>query len=220
MNRKIKAPDIAESVFDIGYLTFDLIAGIVFLINASGRTLFLLYGILTLILGIGDGFHLIPRVIKALKGTDEKVKVMLGKGLEVSSITMTVFYVILMYIWKYTFNLEVPAIIFVLVWLSAIARIIICLLPQNNWCGNGNMKLSLLRNSVFLITGAGIITLYIISGNANNYHLYRMAIAITISFACYIPVTLLSKKKPMIGMLMIPKTCAYIWMIVMGLELL
>ena len=38
--------------------------------------------------------------------------------------------------------------------------------------------------------------------------------------ACYLPVTLLSKKMPKIGMLMIPKTCAYVWMIVMGLQLL
>ena len=28
------------------------------------------------------------------------------------------------------------------------------------------------------------------------------------------------KKKPKVGLLMIPKTCAYMWVIVMGLELL
>lgn len=48
----------------------------------------------------------------------------------------------------------------------------------------------------------------------------RMAAAIIISFGCYLPVTLLGKKIPKIGMLMIPKTCAYIWVIVMGLQLL
>lgn len=44
--------------------------------------------------------------------------------------------------------------------------------------------------------------------------------AIILSFGCYIPVTLFSKKKPMVGLLMIPKTCAYMWMIAMGLQLL
>lgn len=48
----------------------------------------------------------------------------------------------------------------------------------------------------------------------------RMVYAIIISFGCYFPVTLFSRRKPMIGMLMIPKTCAYIWMIVMGLQLM
>ena len=39
-------------------------------------------------------------------------------------------------------------------------------------------------------------------------------------FGCYIPVTLFSKTKPKVGLLMIPKTCAYMWIIAMGLELL
>ena len=82
------------------------------------------------------------------------------------------------------------------------------------------MKLSLIRNGVFLVTGIGIIILYAMSGNTYGYHMTRMVAAIIISFGCCIPVTLLSKKKPMIGMLMIPKTCAYIWMIIMGLQLL
>jgi hypothetical protein len=41
-----------------------------------------------------------------------------------------------------------------------------------------------------------------------------------ISFGCYIPVTLFSKTKPRVGLLMIPKTCAYMWIIAMGLQLL
>lgn len=50
--------------------------------------------------------------------------------------------------------------------------------------------------------------------------LTRMVAAILISFGCYLPVTLMSKKHPKVGLLMIPKTCAYIWIIAMGLELL
>ena len=53
-----------------------------------------------------------------------------------------------------------------------------------------------------------------------DYHLNRMVYAIIISFGCYLPVTLLSKKYPKVGLLMIPKTCAYVWVIVMGLQLL
>lgn len=62
--------------------------------------------------------------------------------MQISSITMTVFYIILMYIWKFTFP------------------------------------------------------------------------------GFTIPVTLFSKTKPKVGLLMIPKTCAYMWIIAMGLKLL
>ena len=198
-----------EAIFDACYLIFDLIAGILFFVYSKGNPLFILYGVLTLTLCGGDAFHLVPRIKRAVYGTNDKIKRQLGIGLQVSSITMTVFYIILLFIWKLTFPI------------SAIIRIVVCFLPQNNWTSEeGNRRLSLIRNAVFAITGIGVILLYAISGNMYDLHMNRMVAAIIISFGCYIPVTLWSKKKPMVGLLMIPKTCAYMWVIVMGLQLL
>ena len=90
---------IGESVFCIGYLVFDLIAGIIFLTNGSDQ-LFFLYGIMTLLLGCGDAFHLVPRVIKHIKGESDRVKWWMNFGLAVTSVTMTVFYIVLLYIWR------------------------------------------------------------------------------------------------------------------------
>ena len=61
MNHKAsqpKMPDRMEAVFDAAYLIFDLIAGILFFTMAQGRSLFILYGGLTLTLCGGDAFHL------------------------------------------------------------------------------------------------------------------------------------------------------------------
>lgn len=41
-------------------------------------------------------------------------------------------------------------------------------------------------------------------------------LAVVISFACYIPVVLFADIVPMVGMLMIPKTCAYVWIVLIG----
>ena len=161
-------------------------------------------------------------MLRAVKGSNEKIERQLGIGLQISSITMTVFYILLLYIWKQTFyEMTAPVMLEILIWVSAAIRIVVCMLPQNNWCGEeGNRKLSVIRNAVFAVTGICVIVLYVMSGNTYGYHMTRMAAAIVVSFGCYLPVTLLSKKMPKIGMLMIPKTCAYIWMIVMGLQLL
>ena len=221
-NYKPKMPDIMEAIFDAGYLIFDLIAGFIFLTSAKGNTLFILYGILTLTLCGGDAFHLVPRIFRVIYGSSEKIKRQMGRGLQISSITMTVFYIILMYVWKYTFpDLNAPVAVEAMIWISAIIRIVVCILPQNNWCTDeGNMKLSVIRNAVFAVTGIGVIILYAISGNAGGYHMTKMVAAIIISCGCYIPVTLFSKTKPKVGLLMIPKTCAYMWIIAMGLQLL
>lgn len=213
--------DLFEVVFDIGYLSFDLVAGILFFVFSKNNPLFVMYGVLTLTLCFGDAFHLIPRVKRALNGTSEKIERQLGIGLQISSITMTVFYVLLLYIWKLTFpEIKSPQILDILIWASAIIRIAVCLLPQNDWTGDGNLKLSIIRNTVFAVTGICVIILYKISGNSNGIQMGKMVWAIIISFLCYIPVTVFSKKFPKIGALMMPKTCAYIWMIAMGLQLL
>ena len=41
-------------------------------------------------------------------------------------------------------------------------------------------------------------------------------LAVVVSFACYIPVVLFADQVPAVGMLMIPKTCAYVWTVLIG----
>ena len=116
---KPQVPDIMEAIFDAGYLIFDLIAGILFFAFSKGNPLFILYGVLTLTLCGGDAFHLVPRIIRAVHGSNDKIKRQLGLGLQVSSITMTAFYIILLYIWKLTFpELTAPVAVEAMIWIS------------------------------------------------------------------------------------------------------
>ena len=223
---------IGESVFCIGYLVFDLIAGIIFLADGSEQ-LFLLYGTMTLLLGFGDAFHLVPRVIKHIKGESTRVKWWMDFGLAVTSITMTVLYIILLYIWKALNNHHISQTVPALaenqtvsalaagctgvIWSMALARIILCLLPQNDWFGKGNKKLSLCRNTIFSIIGVAEIMLFVMMGGSYGI---TMAICIFFSFLFYFPVTLFAKENPKIGMLMIPKTIMYIIIISLGLAML
>ena len=43
-----------------------------------------------------------------------------------------------------------------------------------------------------------------------------MWLTILLSFGFYIPVVLWAEIVPMVGMLMIPKTCAYVWTVLIG----
>ena len=55
---KSRMPQIGEAIFCIAYLVFDLIAAIVFFVNASGSQALLLFGVLTIVLGGGMHFTL------------------------------------------------------------------------------------------------------------------------------------------------------------------
>ncbi|MEG1661598.1 MAG: hypothetical protein RR332_03695, partial [Clostridiales bacterium] len=55
------------------------------------------------------------------------------------------------------------------------------------------------------------------SAKAQKDSAFRLLwLAIVVSFACYIPVVVFADALPAMGILMIPKTCAYVWMVVIG----
>ena len=219
---RMKVSEWMENIFDILYLSFTLTAALIYFDLFNSQIEILLYGFLALVLGAGDAFHLIPRMLVNAQGEREDSARWLGNGQKVTSITMTVFYVILFQIWQLLYpDLPAPLIVTILVYALAVLRIVICFFPQNEWTdGKGNLKWSLYRNIPFLIMGILIAMLFIWSGITYDDGFRWMSLAIIISFACYLPVTLLAKKYPKVGMLMIPKTCAYIWMLVMGFSLI
>lgn len=220
--KKSRMPQIGEAIFCIGYLLFDLAAAIIFFARADGVSALILFGILTLVLGGGDAFHLVPRIIRAFGGDSPRLQWWSGLGLMVSSITMTVFYLLLFYVWKaISPEVSYPSLLPMILWATAAVRVVLCLFPQNNWFREeGNLTWAVWRNLPFAVTGLCLVILFLLSGNTGGYGLWKMSVAIVISFACYFPVVLLAKKRPMVGMLMIPKTMAYIWMISMGLRLI
>lgn len=65
--------------------------------------------------------------------------------------------------------------------------------------------------------GILIVVLFYKSSREHNDKLFKnMWLTIVISFGFYIPVVLFADMVPMIGMLMIPKTLAYVWTVWIG----
>ena len=158
---KPQMPDVMEAIFDTAYLLFDLVAAILFFIFSKGNVLFILYGILTLTLGGGDAFHLVPRIIRAACGTNDRIKKQLGIGLQISSITMTVFYILLYYVWWLRYQVEGKRNLTVIVYVLALVRVILCLFPQNEWThADAPLSWEIYRNIPFALLGLLVILLF------------------------------------------------------------
>ena len=82
-------PVLPESIFDVCYLVFAVVSGIRLLRYANGRRDIRLFGWMALILGCGDAFHLVPRILNYW--IDGDFTAALGIGKLVTSVTMTVF---------------------------------------------------------------------------------------------------------------------------------
>lgn len=199
-----------ESAFDIIYLLFGLICGIYILMNRKNKA-GMLMGIAVLVLAGGDAFHLIPRVLNYFVESDFSTALGLGKA--VTSVTMTVFYVLLFHVWQRAYKKKVSRTVRLAVYALAAIRIILCLFPQNGWFENeSSMAWGIIRNVPFVLLGILIILLFY-SKRGRISCLRWMWLLITLSFLFYIPVAVFAGIVPMLGMLMLPKTVCYMIMI-------
>lgn len=203
---------IMESLFDILYLLFAISTGIVLLRRGGGRLTRLL-GVTSLVLGCGDAFHLVPRVMNYWLAGDFTAA--LGIGKLVTSITMTVFYLLLEYARRERYGVRGEKGLLCAFWALTAVRIALCLFPQNAWTSaDAPVSWGIYRNLPFAVMGVMSIVTWLRSAQADR-PLRWMWLAILLSFLFYFPVVLWADALPIIGMMMLPKTCMYIWMLCM-----
>lgn len=202
-----------ESTFDILYLLFAILTGLLILIKHRNKN-DVLMGTAALVLGIGDSFHLVPRVLNYF--IDRDFTWYLGFGKLVTSITMTIFYILVFLLYKSIYNKEDKntKVIGIAIYVLAVLRIALCLAPGNNWfTGESSMLWGVLRNLPFIVIGGTIVYLYF-KVRREDKHLSRLWLYASLSFLFYIPVAIFAPLLPMLGMLMLPKTVCYILMLI------
>lgn len=210
---------IFEVAFDALYLVAALLLSFILLMTKSTNDARMLSGVMALVLVCGDAFHLFPRMMVVITRQEQWLRPALGRGKQITSITMTVFYLLLWQIGQLIFSPQDSNFWSYLVYLLAIVRILLCLLPQNKWIERfPPVNWGIWRNIPFFLLGAIVAGLFFIQRSIVPGFGW-MWFAIILSFTFYLPVVLWSNRNSKIGMLMLPKTCAYVWMLVMCLSL-
>ena len=209
---------IVETLFDAVYLISVITIGILMIRKSKGNRQFTMFGIMAVLLGSGDAFHLVPRAFALCTTGLENFTVQLGLGKWITSVTMTIFYVILYYIWRERYQIKGHNATTAAIYVLAGLRIVLCMMPQNEWLSAETpLSWGIYRNIPFALMGLLIIVLFYKSAKERNDQSFRwMWMTIVLSFAFYIPVVLWADVVPTIGMLMIPKTCAYVWTVLIG----
>ena len=209
---------IVETLFDAAYLATVLTLGVTMIRKSRGDRQFLLFGIMAVTLGAGDAFHLVPRALALCTTGLDSYTAALGAGKLITSVTMTAFYVLLYYVWRLRYRVQGKNGLTAAVWLLAAARAALCLFPQNEWLSaDAPLSWAIWRNIPFALLGLLVIVLFYREARRAGDRAYRfMWLTIVLSFAFYIPVVLWADSAPLVGMLMIPKTCAYVWTVLIG----
>lgn len=202
------------------YLTGVITLGVLMLRGAKGRRQYTLYGAMAVVLGCGDAFHLVPRAVALCTTGLADYTAALGIGKLITSLTMTVFYLLLYYVWRARYRVTDRQGLTAAVWVLAAARAVLCLMPQNAWTSpHPPLLWGILRNIPFTLLGLLVVVLFYRSArDAKDTAFRHLWLTVVISFGCYLPVVLWADTVPAVGMLMIPKTCAYVWTVLIGYQ--
>lgn len=193
-----------EVVFDSVYLFAALLIAVYYFF-LSPATYALPFGVMTLVLVFGDAFHLIPRIMSVLRNDSARYQAELERGKVITSIGMTIFYVILWHIGLAASGWQDAGVFTAMVYLLAAVRILLSLVKQVG---------SIVRNIPFFFLGAVVCVLFYSIRAGSGFPL--MWFAILLSFVFYTPVVCFAAGHPKVGMLMLPKSCVYLWMLTMG----
>ena len=111
---------------------------------------------------------------------------------------MTLFYVLLYYVWRARYQVSGQNGTTAVVWALALARIALCLMPQNAWTSAAPpLSWGIYRNIPFTILGVLIVVLFYRSAREQQDRPFRhLWLAVVVSFACYIPVVLFADTVP------------------------
>ncbi|MCA9975478.1 MAG: hypothetical protein KC413_06995, partial [Anaerolineales bacterium] len=174
------------------------------------------------LLALGDTGHVGFRVwAYALGGLEQTIPLfgravgLVGLGALATSITVTLFYVLVLVIWHERFN-QPYGWFGGLLFAAAAIRFLIMLSPNNEWNSVvPPQPWSLYRNLPLMVQGLGAAYLILRDATIGDGRAARdrtftwVGLMILTSYAFYMPVIFLVQQYPLVGMLMIPKTMAY-----------
>jgi hypothetical protein len=134
-----------------------------------------------------------------------------GIGALATAITVTFFYMLMVDIWRLRYSKPLGIAGWFLLAMG-VFRLIIMLFPQNEWSQVvPPQPWGLIRNLPLMIMGLGVMALILRDAYRTNDRPFKwIGWCILASYAFYTPVILFVQQAPMLGMLMIPKTLAYI----------
>lgn len=203
-----------EIIFDVLYLAAASLLGILSFIKTDSP-LRGLAALMAFVLVGGDLFHLAPRILSVTRGDETRWAAALGRGKQITSITMTVFYVLLWHYGLRAYGLSGYEGATGVLYALAAVRVLLCLPKGNEWVSpSPSFRWALIRNLPFIALGAMCAALYL-DHAALLAPLACVGPAVILSFLFYLPVALWAGKNRKLGMLMLPKTLMYLWILLM-----
>jgi hypothetical protein len=142
---------------------------------------------------------------------------LVGLGALATATTVTFFYVLMVVIWRRRFHQSYGPLAWLL-FAASVVRLALMVPAANEWnSAVPPQPWSLIRNAPLVVLGMGAAYLILRDARrAGDRAFLWLGGMILVSYAFYAPVIVWVQQAPMVGMLMIPKTVAYLVMAFLG----
>jgi len=214
---------IFETAFNLAYLTtvwilVALMARKFDSLDAHKKPLGGRFLLAFVLLASGDTGHVGARVVQAILGPEGATVALagrpaslLGLGMLATAYTMTVFYMVIIDVRRRRAGGAYTAEYWILQ-AALLVRLIIMSLPGNDWDRSVTPHvMSLVRNLPLTVVGVWLAVNMILEGVRQKDKAWAaMGWCVAVSYAFYAPVILFASDIPLLGLLMIPKTLAYV----------
>lgn len=204
---------IIKSSFYIIFLFISFIAGSNMALRSKGSKGVQIFGFMVLFLGIGESFHLIPRIIDIFNHDLKSIESLINTGRLISSLTIVVVYLMLMWFSKLYYTQSISKKINIGFLCLGVTSLILSIVFMNS----NQILIVLLRNIPIILIGILVVVqfkrlAYAVENNAFKY----LWLAILLALVFTISFELLSDSVPFLIILMMPKTLMNIWIVLMG----
>ena len=204
---------VIKSMFYIAFIIISLYVGTTMFTKSNGEKSIKLFGFMVLFLGIGESFHIVPRVLDIFSFDIENIQQYIDTGRFIASISIILVYLILIWLWKVYYEVNTTKNFNIILYLLAIGGVILSLVLMKT----DNSLLILLRNIPTLIIGFIIILSYKKLAVESNKQVFKhLWIAVLLGLVFTLGFELLSPEYSLFIILMMPKTLVYIWLVLMG----
>ena len=204
---------VIKSTFYFVFIIIALFTSITMLTNAKGDRRISIFGLIVLFLGIGEAFHLVPRIIEIFTGNTENLQPYIDYGRVISSISIIFVYLFLFWFWKIYYKVSSPKNVDVaLITLGVIGIVLSVILKSTDYT-----YMILIRNLPTIVIGTIIVYYFKRSSLSITKDSFRhLWLAVSLGLVFTTGFELFSSSYSFLIILMMPKTLVYIWLVLMG----
>lgn len=202
-----------KSSFYIIFLGLSLFVSLRLLFRSRRSTSDLLLGLFVLVLGVGEGFHIVPRIIELFTGDTVLYSSAIEIGRVVSSSVILFTYTLLIFFNRMYNDTTESKKIYVILLVLGLIGVLLNVVYKDSV----NYSVILLRNLPLMGIGLYVI-LQLKQSMATDSRFKYLWLALILSLVFTLGFELLSSNYEFFIILMMPKVLMFIWVIVMGMS--